>query len=124
MNEKYKGDALLQKKFTTDFLTKKQKVNEGEVPQYYVENSHPAIIDPLEFDMVQAEMSRRQNLEKKRFGLSGRVKFSNCPSMSGLLLAMSHQSLKGTVGRAIEVERILYYLQTGYNGNPCKGFGG
>ena len=34
-NEKYKGDALLQKKFTVDFLTKKQKVNEGEVPQYY-----------------------------------------------------------------------------------------
>lgn len=33
-NEKYKGDALLQKKFTVDFLTKKQKVNEGEIPQY------------------------------------------------------------------------------------------
>ena len=45
-NEKYKGDARLQKKFTTDFLTKKQKKNEGEVPQYYVENSHPAIIEP------------------------------------------------------------------------------
>src|SRR5574344_1604972 len=39
-NEKYTGDALLQKKFTTDFLTKKMKVNEGEVPQYYVEKSH------------------------------------------------------------------------------------
>ncbi|WP_327444706.1 recombinase family protein [Clostridium tarantellae] len=35
-NEKYKGDALLQKSFTVDFLTKKTKVNEGEVPQYYV----------------------------------------------------------------------------------------
>ena len=32
-NEKYKGDALLQKKFTVDFLTKKPKINEGEVPQ-------------------------------------------------------------------------------------------
>ena len=69
-NEKYKGDALLQKKFTTDFLTKKQKVNEGEVPQYYVENSHPAIIDPLEFDMVQAEMSRRQKLGRTYSGAS------------------------------------------------------
>lgn len=38
-NEKYKGDARLQKKFTTDYLTKTMKVNEGEVPQYYVENS-------------------------------------------------------------------------------------
>jgi len=47
-NEKYKGDALLQKKFTTDFLTKKMKVNEGEVPQYYVEKSHAAIVEPLE----------------------------------------------------------------------------
>ena len=34
-NEKYKGSALLQKRFTVDFLTKKSKVNEGEVPQYY-----------------------------------------------------------------------------------------
>ena len=42
-NEKYKGDARLQKRFTTDYLTKTMKVNEGEVPQYYVENSHPAI---------------------------------------------------------------------------------
>ena len=39
-NEKYRGDALLQKTFTVDFLTKKTKVNEGEVPQYYVEANH------------------------------------------------------------------------------------
>jgi len=58
-NEKYKGDALLQKKFTIDFLTKKQKVNEGEIPQYYVENSHPAIITPEEFDFVQEEFIKR-----------------------------------------------------------------
>ena len=38
-NEKYKGDALLQKKFTEDFLTKKLRVNQGQVPQFYVENS-------------------------------------------------------------------------------------
>ncbi|MBF7097783.1 recombinase family protein [Alkalibacter mobilis] len=61
-NEKYKGDALLQKKFTVDFLTKKMKVNEGEIPQYYVENSHPAIIDPEEFDAVQVEIARRKQL--------------------------------------------------------------
>ena len=44
-NEKYKGDALLQKVYTVDFLTKQKKVNEGEVPQYYVENNHQAIIN-------------------------------------------------------------------------------
>jgi len=61
-NEKYKGDALLQKKFTVDFLNKTQKANEGEVPQYYVQNSHPGIIEPDEFDAVQAEIERRKGL--------------------------------------------------------------
>lgn len=59
-NEKYKGAALLQKRFTVDFLQKKMKVNEGEVPQYYVENSHPPIIQPDEWDRVQAEFQRRK----------------------------------------------------------------
>ena len=40
MNEKYMGDAILQKTFCTDFLTKKMKKNEGELPQYHVRNSH------------------------------------------------------------------------------------
>jgi hypothetical protein len=65
-NEKYKGDALLQKRFTVDFLTKKLKVNEGEVPQYYVENSHPAIIDPETFDLVQSEIKRRGQLGRRQ----------------------------------------------------------
>ena len=67
-NEKYKGDALLQKRFTTDFLTKKQKVNEGEVPQYYVEGSHQAIIEPDEFEQVQAEMARRKRVGRSYSG--------------------------------------------------------
>lgn len=72
-NEKYKGSALLQKKFTVDFLTKKTKVNEGEVPQYFVEHSHEAIIDPEEFELVQAEIERRKGLGK---GYSGNSIFS------------------------------------------------
>ena len=59
-NEKYKGDALLQKTFTVDFLTKKHKVNEGEVQQYYVKGNHEAIIPPVEFDRVQSELARRK----------------------------------------------------------------
>ncbi len=69
-NEKYKGDALLQKKFTTDFLTKRMKVNEGEVPQYYVEKSHAPIIEPLEWDMVQTEIARRRSLGRAYSGNS------------------------------------------------------
>ncbi len=61
-NEKYKGSALLQKKFTVNFLTKKQKINEGEVAQYYIEDSHEPIIPPCEFELVQAEFLRRKRI--------------------------------------------------------------
>ncbi|MBR1383862.1 MAG: recombinase family protein [Ruminococcus sp.] len=60
-NEKYKGDALLQKVFTTDFLTKKKRKNEGQVPQYYVADNHPAIIEPEIFDQVQQLMAIRKD---------------------------------------------------------------
>lgn len=60
-NEKYKGSALLQKTFTTDFLTKSKKVNEGEIPQYYVEDSHPAIVSKEVYDLAQMEFEKRRN---------------------------------------------------------------
>lgn len=85
-NEKYKGDALLQKKFTVDFLTKKQKVNEGEVPQYYVENSHPAIIEPLEWELVQNEIARRKAFGKRYSGnglFASRLICGDCGSFFG-----------------------------------------
>ena len=59
-NEKYKGDALLQKVFTVDYLTKRKKKNTGEVTQYYAEGSHEPIIPPKIFDEVQAEFERRR----------------------------------------------------------------
>ena len=62
-NEKYRGDARLQKKFTVDFLQKKMKVNEGEVPQYYVENNHEAIIPRQLFMQAQEELLRRAHLK-------------------------------------------------------------
>ena len=58
-NERYTGDALLQKTYTTDPITKKQKKNRGELPQYLVKNCHPAIISHELFDLVQKEISRR-----------------------------------------------------------------
>jgi hypothetical protein len=84
-NEKYKGDAILQKRFTVDFLTKKTKVNEGEVPQYYVENSHPAIIAPEVFDLVQSE-SKNENARtsSKRIGcFSGKIICGECGGLYG-----------------------------------------
>ncbi len=61
-NEKYIGDALLQKTYTVDFLTKKRVKNNSIVPQYYVENSHEAIIPRDLYMQVQEEMIRRANL--------------------------------------------------------------
>ena len=69
-NEKKKGDALLQKSFCTDFLTKKMKVNEGEIPQYYVENSHPAIVSKEMFEQVQREIARRKDVGRYHRGTS------------------------------------------------------
>jgi DNA invertase Pin-like site-specific DNA recombinase len=59
-NEKYKGDAILQKGYTPDFLTKKRKINRGEIPKIHIENSHPAIIAPDFFDLVQQEFINRK----------------------------------------------------------------
>ncbi len=58
-NEKYMGDALLQKTYTVDFLKKKRAKNNGDVPQYYVEDDHEAIIPKELFMKVQEEMARR-----------------------------------------------------------------
>ena len=85
-NEKYKGSALLQKTYTVDFLTKTTKVNEGEVPQYYVECSHPAIIEPAEWEAVQVEVARRKKMGRRHdcfTPFSGKVICGDCGSVYG-----------------------------------------
>lgn len=83
-NEKYKGSALLQKKYTVDFLTKKLKKNNGEVAQYYVEDSHPAIINPDEWELVQAELELNNQVRSHGNNvLCGRVICADCGSIYG-----------------------------------------
>lgn len=99
-NEKYKGDALLQKTFTVDFLTKKMKPNEGEIPKYYVQNSHPAIIDPEEWEFVQTEMERRKNANKRyrcNDILSSRIVCADCGEYYGPKLWHSTDKYKKTI---------------------------
>jgi hypothetical protein len=80
-NEKYIGDALLQKTYTVNVLEKKRVRNNGIVPQYYVEGSHEPIISKEAFYKVQAEMARRASLRSEsrrrifssRYALSGAV---------------------------------------------------
>lgn len=76
-NEKYKGDALLQKGYTPDFLTHKRVINNGEVQQYYVKEHHPAIISPEMFDKVQVLMTARAQT-KGLYAFSGRIVCGEC----------------------------------------------
>ena len=86
-NEKYKGDALLQKTFCEDFLTKKMVKNEGQVPQYYVEESHPAIISPEIFELVQYELEKNAYLGSSRRSnaspFSGKIICGACGEVFG-----------------------------------------
>ncbi|MRI82446.1 recombinase family protein [Aerococcaceae bacterium DSM 109653] len=87
-NEKYMGDALLQKTYTVDCLTKKRVPNDGSVPQYYIEDNHEAIVSKEIYNLAQKEKARRSNLysgkKKKRrlyqgkFALSGITQCGKC----------------------------------------------
>lgn len=68
-NEKYKGDAVLQKTFTVDYLTKEVRKNTGEKARYNVTNSHEPIIDPAVYERVQRELSRRRSARPKKAGM-------------------------------------------------------
>ena len=63
-NEKYKGDAIINKTYIKDCISKKVMINNGDRPKYYVENNHPAIIDSLTFSRVQEEIARRNSKKK------------------------------------------------------------
>jgi len=96
-NEKYKGDALLQKHYTVDFLTKTRKVNNGEVQQYYVENHHPAIISKEEWDDVRAEELRRKAHRRAYSGkgiFGCRVICEECGSAFGIKVWHSNDEYK------------------------------
>ena len=77
-NEKYIGDALLQKTYTVDFLTKKRVKNNGIVPQYYVENSHEAIIPREVFMQVQEELVRRRIVHTSPNGKTRTFSSNHC----------------------------------------------
>lgn len=85
-NEKYKGDALLQKKYTDNFLNKKMIKNHGEVPMYYVEENHEPIIEPFRFQIVQEEIARRKAMGYKYSGqniFSTKIRCAKCGGWYG-----------------------------------------
>ena len=112
-NEKMKGDALLQKRFTADFLTKKVVKNEGQIPQYYVTGNHEPIIDPLTFDLVQDEMKRRSRFGKRYSGatiFACRVKCGECGGWYGSKVWHSNDKYR----------RVIYRCNNKYNKTKCS----
>jgi len=88
-NEKYMGDALLQKSYTVDFLTKKRVKNNGIVPQYYIEDNHEPIIPKELFYRVQEEMARRGSMHKPavaRKAKEEKSKYSSKYALSEILI--------------------------------------
>ena len=86
-NEKYKGDAIINKTYITDCISKKVRVNNGERPKYYVENSHPAIIDSATFGRVQEELARRSGKRKiSRKAKTEQGKYSSKYALTELLI--------------------------------------
>lgn len=86
-NEKYIGDALLQKTITTDFIEKTRIKNDGTVPQYYVKNSQEAIIPRDVFTQVQEEILRRANMTSGRDGQKRRI-YSSRYALSSICTCM------------------------------------
>ena len=112
-NEKYMGCARIQKTFTPDFLTKKAVKNCGQVPSYFVEQSHPAIIDPALFEMVQREMERRTREGGRYSGVSifsGKIRCGECGGYFGAKVWHSTDKYKRTV----------YRCNNKYDGQKCQ----
>lgn len=115
LHEKYKGDALLQKRYTVDFLTKKTKANHGEVPQYYVENDHEAIISPQVFDLAQEEIKKRGRGGKRYSGVSifsSRIKCGDCGSWYGAKVWHSNDKYRRTIYRCND--KFKHHCKTPY----------
>lgn len=111
-NEKYIGDALLQKTYTVSILDKKRAANNGEMPKYYVEGSHEAIIDRDVFMKVKAEIARRANLNpdgkrrvySSKYALSSKVFCGHCGDIYRRV-KWNNRGCKSTVWRC--VSRVL-----------------
>lgn len=101
-NEKYKGDALLQKKYVADFLEHKLVKNTGQKPQYYVQGCLPKIIDAEEWDMVQNEIERRKRYQGSYTGknpFATKLVCADCGGFYGQKVWHSNDKYRKTIYR-------------------------
>ncbi len=113
-NEKYRGDALIQKEYTADFLDKTRRKNTGEIPQYYVEEHHEAIIPPDLFEFVQSEIKRREQ-NGKHSGVSifaNKIKCGCCGGWYGAKVWHSTDKYRRVIYR--------YNKKYAHKGKPCS----
>lgn len=112
-NEKYKGEAILQKSITVDFLTHKHVKNDGrEIPQYHVQNSHEAIIPIEDWEMVQIELNRRGKLQHKYTGgsiFSSKIICGDCGAFYGAKVWHSNDRYR----------KVVYHCNDKFNGKKC-----
>ena len=104
-NVTYTGNMLFQKEYVTDPILKKRKKNRGELPKYYVENTHEPIIDKETFDYVQQEMTRRKKLgalANKSLNttcFTGKIKCGQCGGWYGAKVWHSTDKYRRTIYR-------------------------
>ena len=102
-NEKYKGDAILQKTYCTDYIKKTFVVNDGsEIPKYYAQNSHPAIVSAEVFDLAQTELEWRRRLKGSYSGKScfaSRIICGDCGAFYGSKVWHSTDEYRRTIWR-------------------------
>lgn len=118
-NEKYAGDALLQKTFKESFLDRCSHVNNGEKPQVLVENNHPAIIDKATFAKVQKLIKSRsycRNSGTSDNPFSGKIICGDCGECFGHKTWTSRGRIKYTMW----VCNHKYSEETTYGGTKCK----
>ena len=102
-NEKYKGDAILQKTYCTDYIRKTFVVNDGsEIPKYYAQNSHPAIVSAEVFDLTQMELEWRRSLKGSYSGKScfaSHIVCADCGAFYGSKVWHSTDAYRRTIWR-------------------------
>lgn len=117
-NEMHKGAKRLQKTFTVNYLTKFKKLNEGELPSYYIAESHEPIIPPDEWDAVQVEIERRKNLGRPiscQSPFSTKIKCGDCGAWFGSKIWQSNTKYRRIIWRCND-------RYSKHGGRKCKTY--
>jgi hypothetical protein len=109
-NEKYTGNSLLQKAYTIDHLSKLRRINRGEMPMYYAEGTHPAIVSQETFDKAQAIMEGRRVPDMSYL--------SRYPFSSKIVCAACGRFYKRKVTHGIPAWHCSTYLNEGADSCP------